>query len=216
MKFPLTSAVFDATDFPRLDTVFWSLLQFRPSLLVSSACFPLNDVDLLSYYFFLHTLLLEECSQIQALNCLELELLRAQSWPTLSLSDSCYLYTNGTQTCISSPHVLQTVIMEKKNTDTHIFISLLGITPVFKRHLELQKSKSIIGSSPSSLTFGLHVTYISGWPPPFSMISHKYPLRSHCAKNFSSFIPEIVESLFNVPSFSHCHPFISVLLSQPF
>lgn len=106
--------------------------------------------------------------------------------------------------------------MEKKNTDTHIFISLLGITPVFKRHLELQKSKSIIGSSPSSLTFGLHVTYISGWPPPFSMISHKYPLRSHCAKNFSSFIPEIVESLFNVPSFSHCHPFISVLLSQPF
>ena len=104
----------------------------------------------------------------------------------------------------------------KKNTDTHIFISLLGITPVFKRHLELQKSKSIIGSSPSSLTFGLHVTYISGWPPPFSMISHKYPLRSHCAKNFSSFIPEIVESLFNVPSFSHCHPFISVLLSQPF
>ena len=64
---------------------------------------------------------------------------------------SCYLYTNGTQTCISSPHVLQTVIMEKKNTDTHIFISLLGITPVFKRHLELQKSKSIIGFSPSSL-----------------------------------------------------------------
>lgn len=95
MKFPLTSAVFDATDFPRLDTVFWSLLQFRPSLLVSSACFPLNDVDLLSYYFFLHTLLLEECSQIQALNCLELELLRAQSWPTLSLSD----YIDTLATC---------------------------------------------------------------------------------------------------------------------
>ena len=35
-------------------------------------------------------------------------------------------------------------------------------------------------------------------------------------QNFSSFIPEIVESLFNVPSFSPCHPFISVLLSQPF
>lgn len=100
--------------------------------------------------------------------------------------------------------------------DTHIFISLLGITWVSKRHLELQKSKSIIVSSPSSLTFGLHVTYISGWPPHFSMISHKYPLHSHCAKNFSSFIPEIVESLFNVPSFSPCHPFISVLLSHPF
>ena len=94
-----------------------------------------------------------------------------------------------------------------------------GTPEVKKYHWLLpfqSKKKSIIGSSPSSLTFGLHVTYISGWPPPFSMISHKYPLRSHCAKNFSSFIPEIVESLFNVPSFSHCHPFISVLLSQPF
>ena len=129
---------------------------------------------------------------------------------------SCYLYCPSTQTCISSPYVLQTVIMGKKNTDTHIFISLLGITWVSKRHLELQKSKSIIGSSPSSLTFDLQVTYISGWPPHFSMVSHKYPLHSHCAKNFSSFIPEIVESLFNVPSFSPCHPFISVLLSQPF
>lgn len=128
---------------------------------------------------------------------------------------SCYLYCPGTQTCISSPYVLQTVIMGK-NTDTHIFISLLGITWVSKRHLELQMSKSIIGSSPSSLTFDLHVTYISGWPPHFSIVSHKYPLHSHCAKNFSSFIPEIVESLFNVPSFSPCHPFISVLLSQPF
>jgi len=84
--------VFDATDLPRLDTVFWSLLQFRPSLLVCSPCFPLDVVDLLFSLLSSHPapgrMFTNPSLQLLEVGAPQSSVLSPQtSWPTLSLSD---------------------------------------------------------------------------------------------------------------------------------